>query len=107
MHRKVGWLTFLPVCPRLWYAAASRRGRGEKTTISWATFWTPSIRITSAPNTLRIGYAKLTGGRVEVQVYPSSQLGGEREMAEAIQFGDAGVRRGHGGRWPGRFVREF
>lgn len=29
----------------------------------------------------------LSGGRIDAQVYPSSQLGNEREMAEAIQFG--------------------
>ncbi|WP_051530215.1 TRAP transporter substrate-binding protein [Halomonas halodenitrificans] len=32
--------------------------------------------------------AKRTDGRIEVQVYPDSQLGGEREMIEATQFGD-------------------
>jgi tripartite ATP-independent transporter DctP family solute receptor len=30
---------------------------------------------------------ELSGGRIEAQVYPSSQLGNEREMVEAIQFG--------------------
>jgi tripartite ATP-independent transporter DctP family solute receptor len=30
---------------------------------------------------------ELSGGRIDAQVYPSSQLGNEREMAEAIQFG--------------------
>ena len=49
---------------------------------------------------------ELTSGRFEVQVYPSSQLGGEREMAEAIQFGtleSAAVMAAVAG----RFVREF
>lgn len=32
--------------------------------------------------------AERTDGRIEVQVYPDSQLGGEREMIEATQFGD-------------------
>jgi tripartite ATP-independent transporter DctP family solute receptor len=30
---------------------------------------------------------ELSGGRIDAQVYPSSQLGAEREMAEAVQFG--------------------
>lgn len=30
---------------------------------------------------------ELTNGRIEVQVYPSSQLGNERELAEALQIG--------------------
>jgi tripartite ATP-independent transporter DctP family solute receptor len=30
---------------------------------------------------------ELSGGRIDGQVYPSSQLGNEREMVEAIQFG--------------------
>ena len=49
---------------------------------------------------------ELTNGRVEVQVFPSSQLGGEREMAEAIQFGtleSAAIMAAVAG----RFVREF
>lgn len=32
--------------------------------------------------------AERTDGRITVQVYPNSQLGGEREMTEATQFGD-------------------
>lgn len=49
---------------------------------------------------------ELSGGRVDAQVYPSSQLGNEREMVEAIQFGtveSAGVTA------PvvSRFVREL
>src|SRR5690606_14823728 len=32
--------------------------------------------------------AKRSDGRITVQVYPDSQLGGEREMIEATQFGD-------------------
>jgi TRAP-type transport system periplasmic protein len=31
--------------------------------------------------------AELTKGKVEVQIYPSSQLGAEREMVEALQIG--------------------
>jgi tripartite ATP-independent transporter DctP family solute receptor len=49
---------------------------------------------------------ELSNGRVEVQVYPNSQLGGEREMAEAIQFGtleSATVMAAVAS----RFVREF
>lgn len=48
----------------------------------------------------------LSGGKLEVQIYPSSQLGGEREMAEAIQFGtleSATVMAAVAS----RFVREF
>lgn len=32
--------------------------------------------------------AERTGGRITVEIYPDSQLGGEREMIEATQFGD-------------------
>ena len=31
--------------------------------------------------------AELTKGKVEVQIYPSSQLGNERELVEAMQVG--------------------
>ncbi|MBE3640202.1 TRAP transporter substrate-binding protein [Mangrovicoccus algicola] len=31
--------------------------------------------------------AAATGGAVEIQVFPQSQLGGQREMTEAVQFG--------------------
>lgn len=49
---------------------------------------------------------ELTGGRIDAQVYPSSQLGNEREMVEAIQFGtveSAGVTSAI----VSRFVREL
>ncbi len=48
----------------------------------------------------------LSGGRIDAQVYPSSQLGNEREMVEAIQFGTveaAGVTTAI----VSRFVREL
>lgn len=66
----------------------------------------PAAAGAGAPVTLKIGHVldtkhpyhigaeafasrlrDLSGGRIDVQVYPSSQLGNEREMAEAIQFG--------------------
>lgn len=31
---------------------------------------------------------ELTGGRVEAQVYPASQLGGQRDQVEGVQFGN-------------------
>ena len=49
---------------------------------------------------------ELTNGRLDVQVFPNSQLGGEREMAEAIQFGtleSATIMAAVAG----RFIREF
>jgi tripartite ATP-independent transporter DctP family solute receptor len=49
---------------------------------------------------------ELSGGRIEAQVYPSSQLGNERELVEAIQFGTveaAGVTTAS----VSRFVREL
>ncbi len=49
---------------------------------------------------------ELSNGRIEAQVYPSSQLGNERELVEAIQFGtveSAGVTTAVAS----RFVREL
>ena len=49
---------------------------------------------------------ELSGGRIDAQVYPSSQLGNEREMVEAIQFGtveSAGITTAI----VSRFVREL
>lgn len=49
---------------------------------------------------------ELSGGRIEGQVYPSSQLGNERELVEAIQFGTveaAGVTTAVAS----RFIREL
>lgn len=51
--------------------------------------------VISAGDTQNQGYelfaeqvAERTDGRITVEVYPDSQLGGEREMIEATQFGD-------------------
>ena len=51
--------------------------------------------VISAGDTQNQGYelfaeqvAERTDGRITVEVYPDSQLGGEREMVEATQFGD-------------------
>ncbi|MGP9655854.1 TRAP transporter substrate-binding protein [Halomonas sp. AOP35-4E-18] len=51
--------------------------------------------VISAGDTQNQGYelfaeqvAERTDGRIKVEVYPDSQLGGEREMIEATQFGD-------------------
>jgi len=51
--------------------------------------------VISAGDTQNQGYelfaeqvAERTNGRITVEVYPDSQLGGEREMIEATQFGD-------------------
>lgn len=45
-----------------------------------------------APNLAALEFAKRvkerTDGRVEISVFPNTQLGGDREMAEAIQRGD-------------------
>lgn len=51
--------------------------------------------VISAGDTQNQGYelfadlvAERSDGRITVQIYPDSQLGGEREMIEATQFGD-------------------
>jgi tripartite ATP-independent transporter DctP family solute receptor len=106
MMRKIGWLAlamgFAVVCvlpsPAAW--------AGEKITIKLGhvldTKHPYHIGAEHFANRVR----ELTSGRVEVQVFPSSQLGGEREMAEAIQFGtleSAAIMAAVAG----RFVREF
>jgi len=49
---------------------------------------------------------ELSGGRIEAQVYPSSQLGNERELVEAIQFGTVEAA-GATTALVSRFVREL
>ncbi len=74
--------------------------------VAMAAVLLPGAAAAGAPATLKIGHVldtkhpyhigaeafaarlrELSGGRIEAQVYPSSQLGNEREMVEAIQFG--------------------
>lgn len=62
--------------------------KGDSYTIKFGNVISPN-------DTQNQGYAlftelveKRSDGRITVQVYPDSQLGGEREMIEATQFGD-------------------
>lgn len=62
--------------------------QGESHTIKFGN-------VISAGDTQNQGYdlfaelvSERTDGRITVEVYPDSQLGGEREMVEATQFGD-------------------
>src|SRR3546814_4566447 len=66
--------------------------KGDSYTIKFGNVISPN-------DTQNQGYAlftelveKRSDGRITVQVYPDSQLGGEREMIEATQFGDIAMR---------------
>ena len=87
MNRKIGWFILLLGVAFLCGMPPQTVWAGEKVIIKLGhvldTKHPYHIGAEHFANLVR----EMTTGRVEVQVFPSSQLGGEREMAEAIQFG--------------------
>ena len=106
MTRRFGWLTLVLGIAVAVGALPQAALSGEKVTMKLGhvldTKHPYHIGAEHFANRVR----ELTNGQLEVQVFPSSQLGGEREMAEAIQFGtleSATIMAAVAG----RFVREF
>ena len=106
MTRAIGWLTFALGIAFALALPPQSAWSGETATMKLG-----HVLDTKHPYHIGAEYfanrvRELTSGRLAVQVYPNSQLGGEREMAEAIQFGtleSATVMAAVAG----RFVREF
>jgi len=106
MTRTIGWLTFALGIAFAFALPPQSAWSGETATMKLG-----HVLDTKHPYHIGAEYfanrvRELTSGRLAVQVYPNSQLGGEREMAEAIQFGtleSATVMAAVAG----RFVREF
>jgi tripartite ATP-independent transporter DctP family solute receptor len=62
-------------------------GAGEKTTLKIGHVLDTKHPYHVGAEAFAKRLRELSGERIDVQVYPSSQLGNEREMVEAIQFG--------------------
>jgi TRAP-type transport system periplasmic protein len=70
-------------------AAVSRVPAQDKVTLRYALEVDTRHPYTRAAVMMQQRAAELTGGRLDVQVFPSAQLGGSREMVEGMQVGIA------------------
>ena len=68
-------------------AAATRATAQDKVTLRYALEVDPRHPYTRAAEMMSKRASELTNGRLDVQVFPSAQLGGSREMVEGMQVG--------------------
>lgn len=67
--------------------AVSRAPAQDKVTLRYALEVDTRHPYTRAAEMMRQRASELTGGRLDVQVFPAAQLGGSREMVEGMQVG--------------------
>jgi TRAP-type transport system periplasmic protein len=68
-------------------ATATRATAQDKVTLRYALEVDPRHPYTRAAEMMSKRASELTNGRLDVQVFPSAQLGGSREMVEGMQVG--------------------
>lgn len=106
MMRNIGWLTFVLGLAFVLVLSPQPAWTGEKVTMKLGHVLDTKHPYHFGAEHFAKRVQELTNGRLEVQIYPNSQLGGEREMMEAIQFGTLESATSMAA-VAGRFVREF
>ncbi len=106
MMRNIGWLTFVLGLAFVLILSPQPAWTGEKVTMKLGHVLDTKHPYHFGAEHFAKRVQELTNGRLEVQIYPNSQLGGEREMMEAIQFGTLESATSMAA-VAGRFVREF
>lgn len=68
-------------------AGSTPPSSGEKVTMKIATVGNEKHQSTIAAQFFADKVTELSGGQIEVNIYPNASLGGEREMAEGVKMG--------------------
>jgi len=65
-----------------------RAARAQSRTLRFGTIWTPTGIWADGVNEFAAAVKNRTNGALEIKVFPSSQLGNERELLEGLQLGN-------------------
>jgi tripartite ATP-independent transporter DctP family solute receptor len=69
-------------------AGSVRVAKGQSRTLRFGTIWTPTGIWADGVSEFAAAVKNRTNGALEIKVFPSSQLGNERELLEGLQLGN-------------------
>jgi tripartite ATP-independent transporter DctP family solute receptor len=82
-----GWNTVLVLAAVLTLTTAGATWAGQPITMKVGIGHAPTHSFVKASERLKESVEKRSGGQLKVDIFPSSQLGGEREMQEMVSLG--------------------
>lgn len=103
MRRKISFTMAVVLCVVLLAACGSQKEETAEVVLELGHFQNPGHAIYIAPEEFKELVEERSGGRIQINIYPASQLGSAREMMEQVSMGALDITVADASDWASTF----